>query len=150
MSLPATPSDLPAAGPECISFLLVPDFSMMAFVSAVEPLRVANRLAGRQIFAWQILSLDGAPVTASNGMTVVADTSFDAVQHLPMLFICSRFEPERFTDNRPLYSWLRRMAAYNTILGAIDTGCYLLARDRLLSGYRVTLHWESVTAFTEA
>ena len=41
------------SGPEPIGFLLVPQFSMMAFSSAVEPLRVANRLAGRPLFAWQ-------------------------------------------------------------------------------------------------
>lgn len=138
-----------SAAPERISFLLIPDFSMMAFMTAVEPLRVANRMAGRQLFSWQILSLDGGPVTASNGMTVVADSSYEAVEQLPMLFICASFEPERFAD-RSLLTWLRRMAAYKTVLGAIDTGCYLLARARLLDGYRVTLHWESVAPFTEA
>src|SRR5690242_11277003 len=30
--------------PQTLGFLLLPQFSMMAFVSAVEPLRVANRL----------------------------------------------------------------------------------------------------------
>lgn len=138
-----------ASPPECISFLLIPDFSMMAFMSAVEPLRVANRMAGRELFSWQILSLDGAPVTASNGMTVVADACFDTVDHLPMVFVCASFEPERFA-NRELITWLRRMAAYKAVLGAIDTGCFLLARAKLLDGYRVTLHWESVAPFTEA
>src|SRR5699024_11247734 len=99
-----------ATTPARISFLLLPDFSMMAFVSAVEPLRVANRMAGRQLFAWQILSVDGAPVTASNGMTVIADAAYDTVRQLPLLFVCASFEPERFAP-RPLRVWLRHMAA---------------------------------------
>jgi len=138
-----------ATTPACISFLLLPDFSMIAFVSAVEPLRVANRMAGRQLFSWQVLSLDGAPVTASNGMAVVADSSYADAGQLAMVFVCASFAPERCADQH-LHNWLRRMAAYGTVIGAIDTGSYLLARARLLNGYRATLHWEGVAAFSEA
>lgn len=134
--------------PELTSFLLVPGFSMMAFVSAVEPLRVANRMAACELFSWQLLSLDGEPVTASNGMRVVADAAFDSVDYVPQLFVCAGFEPERFADTG-VCNWLRRMAAYKSVVGAIDTGCYLLAKAKLLDGYRVTLHWESVAAFAE-
>src|SRR5699024_121762 len=147
-SRPAQPPAL-AESAECISFLLVPDFSMLAFMASVCPLRLANHMTGKQLFAWQVLSLDGEPVTASNGMTVVADAAYDRVEQLPMLFVCASFDPERFAD-RHLLTWLRRMAAYKTVLGAIDSGCYLLARARLLDGYRVTLHWESVAPFSEA
>ncbi len=45
----STPSD-----PERIGFLLVSGFSAMAFFSAIEPLRVANRLAGRRLYLWRI------------------------------------------------------------------------------------------------
>ncbi|WP_340638237.1 hypothetical protein [Salinicola tamaricis] len=33
--------------PITLGFVLIPRFSMLAFFSAVEPLRIANRLAGR-------------------------------------------------------------------------------------------------------
>lgn len=49
-----------------ISFLLLPEYAMVALLSAIEPLRVANRFAGRKIFRWQLLSEDGPPVAASN------------------------------------------------------------------------------------
>ena len=42
----------PIETPQTIAFLIVPQFSMLAFVSAVEPLRVANRLAGRELYRW--------------------------------------------------------------------------------------------------
>jgi transcriptional regulator GlxA family with amidase domain len=38
------------SGPEEIGFLLVPRFSMMAFTAAVEPLRSANRMSGRELY----------------------------------------------------------------------------------------------------
>ena len=52
--------------PMTIGFLLMPLFSMMAFVSAVEPLRVANRMAERQLYRWEVLTRDGNAVTAES------------------------------------------------------------------------------------
>ena len=65
----------PIETPQTVAFLIVPQFSMLAFVSAVEPLRVANRLAGRELYRWVVVSRDGKSVTASNGMaaTVIID-----------------------------------------------------------------------------
>lgn len=136
-------------GPEPIGFLLVPQFSMMAFLSAVEPLRVANRFGGGELFAWRIFSEDGQPVTASNGMTVMTEALTTGADTLPTLIACSGFEPARYAS-RGLLSWLRRLASRGAALGAIDTGCYLLAAAGLLDGYRVTLHWESASPFSEA
>src|SRR5690349_14111757 len=53
-----------------IAFFLIPQFSMMSFAAAVEPLRSANRAAARTLFEWVLTSADGAPVTASNGIPV--------------------------------------------------------------------------------
>ena len=36
-----------------LSFLLLPEYAMMSLLSAIEPLRVANRLAGREVYRWQ-------------------------------------------------------------------------------------------------
>src|SRR5512146_1259377 len=58
--------------PVRIAFLLVPRFSMMAFAAGVEPLRAANRLSGSPLFEWQLVSVDGKPVEASNGISVAA------------------------------------------------------------------------------
>lgn len=134
--------------PELIGFLLLPRFSMMAFFSAVEPLRIANRISGRPLFDWRLISEDGSPVTASNGMTLLADQAIDSIHHLPSLALCSGFDPERYLS-RALKRWLHRLAAAGCVLGGIDTGCFLLAEAGLLSGERVTLHWESLPSFKE-
>src|SRR3546814_11650218 len=62
--------DDPNAVPTRIGFLLIRNFSMMAFTSAVEPLRSANRMSGRTLYDWRIISPDGQPVAASNGIEV--------------------------------------------------------------------------------
>lgn len=137
----------PAPATRAIGFLLLPQFSMMAFLSAVEPLRVANRFGG-PLFSWRVLSTDGKPVTASNGMTMVADAPLQRLNDLAMLFVCSGFEPTHYASDA-LRATLRELAAYGVALGAIDTGSYLLADAGLLHGYKATMHWESISAFSE-
>jgi transcriptional regulator GlxA family with amidase domain len=135
-------------GTEQIGFLLLPEFSMIALSSAVEPLRVANRLSGRRLYDWLLLSIDGEPVEASNGMSLVVDASIDQIQRYPVVVICASFGAERFADRR-LFAWLRRLDRQGSELGAIETGTYVLARAGLLTGRKVTLHWENIPSFLE-
>ncbi|WP_431024674.1 GlxA family transcriptional regulator [Halomonas sp. H5] len=134
--------------PETVGFLLLPRFSMMAFFAAVEPLRIANRISGRPLFDWTLISEAGGPVTASNGMTLMSDQAIGEVHHLPSLAVCSGFAPEAHLS-RPLMAWLHRLDQAGCVLGGLDTGCFLLAAAGLLEGERVTLHWESLPAFRE-
>ena len=134
--------------PELIGFLLLPRFSMMAFFSAVEPLRIANRISGRPLFEWMLISENGGSVTASNGMTLLADQTIESVHYLPSLALCSGFDPERYLSPA-LVRWLRRLSAAGCVLGGLDTGCFVLAAAGLLNGERVTLHWESLPSFKE-
>ncbi|WP_284315988.1 GlxA family transcriptional regulator [Labrys miyagiensis] len=139
----------PGPGPEPIGFLLVPQFSMMAFSAAVEPLRVANRLAGRPLFDWRAWSMDGQPVKASNGWPIPVEGALSAVSDIPTLIVCSSFEPEAHTSKAMLAA-LRRLARRGTEIGALDTGASILAAAGLLSGGRVTMHWEAAPGFAEA
>ena len=58
-------------------FLTLPNFSMIAFSSAVEVLRMANYVAREDHYRWSIYSLDGAPVHASNGIAVRPTQALD-------------------------------------------------------------------------
>jgi len=133
---------------ETFGFLLVPKFSMMAFVSALEPLRVANRLAQRTLYRWEILSRDGGPVAASNNLTLLADCATGAATRYDKLVVVASFEPEAAYD-RGVAQWLKRLDHTGTSLGSIDTGSFLLAWAGLLDGYRATTHWEILDSFAE-
>lgn len=135
------------SAPDDLYFLLLPAFSMLGFVSAVEPLRVANRYQ-KNLYRWHILSVDGGPVTASNGMSLNAEGSLDTVDRAPTLFIVGGFNPlEHYTP--ALGHWLRRLDRAGTVLGAIDTGSFVLAEAGLLQRQKLTLHWEAISAFVE-
>ena len=45
---------------------------MHCLANTIEPLRAANSFAGRKIYDWRFLSLDGGPVTSSSGLSVAA------------------------------------------------------------------------------
>ena len=77
------------AGPQKIGFLLLNQFSMIAFASAVEPLRAANRQANKILFEWVVASPDGQGSTASNGMLIQANTDIEALQECQIVFAVS-------------------------------------------------------------
>jgi AraC family transcriptional regulator, carnitine catabolism transcriptional activator len=134
--------------PEDISFLLLPGFSAIGFMSAIEPLRVANRFRG-DLYRWHILSMDGAPVAASNGISLNAEAAFGAVGNAPVLFVVAGFEPLA-CYNRDLRNWLRKLDRAGATLGGIDTGSFVLAEADLFDDAdSLTVHWEALSAFRE-
>ena len=140
--------DDPNAVPTRIGFLLIRNFSMMAFTSAVEPLRSANRMAGRPLYEWQIISPDGKPVAASNGIEVVPHKGMSEVDREKILVVVTGIDVQRYEDERIL-GFLRRIARQGATMGALCTGSHLLARAGLLDGRRCTIHWENLGGFTE-
>ncbi|HET8727070.1 MAG TPA: GlxA family transcriptional regulator [Alphaproteobacteria bacterium] len=128
---------------------------MIAFATAVEAVRIANRMSGRELYRWVLLSKDGGPVRASNGITVTVDMAMTefyrqgSTQRRPdMVLVCSGLGVERFKDPE-VYGWLRLVERQGTTLGALCTGAYVLARAGLLNGYKCAIHWENLGGFQE-
>lgn len=136
------------AEPISVGFLLLPDFAMMSYACATEPLRAANRLSGRQLYSWHLFALDLAPVEASSGAAIVPDGRVGDDVRLDRLFVCAGGNPAAF-DHPATFSWLRALARKGVTLGGISGGPYMLARAGLLQGRRCTIHWEHLPAFAE-
>ena len=140
-----------ARGPTDISsvaFLLVPSFSMIAFSSAIEPLRLANRVKGQNVFSWRILSADGGPVAASNGVELTVHGGFAELVGATAAVVCSGVDVQTF-DHRDLVGRLRAAASRGVPVGAVCTGTYVLAKAGLLDEHRCTVHWENQDALRE-
>lgn len=131
-----------------LKFLLLPGFPPSAFVNAVEVFRIANRFQP-DFYRWRIVSLDGQAVESCSGMSINADEAMGAVAPDCIVMVVAGYEPLKYYDDR-LQQWLKTLAVQKIVLGAIDTGVFPLARAGLLSGYRVTLHWEALEAFRES
>lgn len=138
-----------------IGFYLAPRFSMIAFTTAVEPLRIANRLAGEEIYTWYTVSADGEAALASNGLHIEAHRSLEMEQRAatsgdaPDLFIvCAGME---VTDagNRQLRTLLRTFDKRSIGIGGLCTGAWLIADAGLLDGRRCAIHWENLPSFQE-
>lgn len=135
-------------GPSDIGLLLFREFSMMALASATEPLRAANRLSGRELYRWHLLSRDGAPVHSSSDLALQT-ASFDSrPPRLDSLFVVASLQVDALHD-AAAHRYLQRLALRGTLLGAVSLGTFVLARAGLLSGYQCTLHWESLRQFAE-
>jgi len=131
-----------------VGFYLVPEFPMLAFAAAIEPLRAANRLTGEKLFDWQLFSRDGGPVRASNGIDIAVRGSIANDPAIDLLLVCAGTGSAGEGD-RPLGKWLRGLARRGTALGGISLGGYALAHAGLLDGRRCALHWENLAAFGE-
>lgn len=57
------------------AFLTLNNFSMIAFSNAIEILRMANYLLGEDVYQWTVITADGNPVAASNGLSFQKTTS---------------------------------------------------------------------------
>jgi AraC family transcriptional regulator, glycine betaine-responsive activator len=147
MSSSLSPGPEPAA--PRVGFVLLRSYSMIAFSSAVEALRMANRVSGRRLYEWAVLTSDGAPLPASNGLIVEPDASVGAARDLAMVLVCGGERVWEVAD-RALLAWLRSLGRRRIPLGGLCTGSYLLARAGLLDGYRCTVHWENLAGMREA
>ncbi len=136
------------SNPVRIGFYLVPNFSMIAFASAVEPLRMANQLTGTRPYQWQVISSDGQPVACSNGIEIAAQLAAGCEDRFDAVFVCGGVNIHRVEDDIGI-QWLRQLDKADMVLGGICTGSYFLAKADLLNGYRCTIHWENMASARE-
>jgi AraC family transcriptional regulator, glycine betaine-responsive activator len=135
--------------PQSVALVLVPEFTMMPVTSAIEPLRLANRLAEKQLYKWTLHSIDGQPVAASSGIITMTNGDLESVPQDAAVIVCGGLNIQHNTDKR-LLSWLRKISRRGVDIGAVCTGAHVLAEAGLLDGYRCTIHWENLPGFTEA
>ncbi|MBT0961912.1 GlxA family transcriptional regulator [Denitromonas iodatirespirans] len=132
-----------------IGFLVLDEFTMIAFSSAIEVLRMANYASGRKHYEWTVFTVDGQPVTCSNGLPTAPMKTYADAGPLDMVFVCGGTNITRLVDDRVI-GLLRRIAKDKVSLGGLCTGTYALVKSGLLDGYRATIHWENISGLRES
>lgn len=132
-----------------IGFILLPQFALMSFASASEPLRAANLIAGKPLYRLRYFTREGKPAASSAGSEVPAEPLPRHAGTLHTLFVCAGGDPRQGQDPAVL-SCLRVLAREGATIGGISGGPYLLAAAGLLAGRRFTIHWEHAQALKES
>jgi len=135
-------------GPAKVGLLLVPEFSMLAFSSVLEPMRMANQLSGEAHYEWVTIGTTKDPIPASNGINISPDYSIDDAPQLDAVFVCSGNQVQHHASIETI-AWLRGLSKRDMVLGSVCTGTYLLAKADAFDGHRCTIHWENMASARE-
>ena len=126
-------------------FLPLDNFTMIAFSNAIEVLRMANYLEGRQLYRWSVLGNAQGSVSASNGLSV--NTMRLDNDDLPdIVFVCGGIHIESALDAHSM-ALMQDLSARGVAMGSLCTGTYALAKAGLLNDYHCSTHWENMSSF---
>ncbi|WP_407493393.1 GlxA family transcriptional regulator [Pseudooceanicola sp. MF1-13] len=134
--------------PSHFVFVLLDNFSLLSFSSALECLRIANRMAGKQLYTWEVQSEQGDNVSCSAGSVFASDEKLGELSREDTVLVCAGLDVQKATT-KPLLNWLRREARKGLRIGGLCTAAYVLAEAGLLDGKRATIHWENHDSFAE-
>ena len=150
MSDPRTATRIPvdAEKPRRFVFVLLDQFSMLCFATAIESLRIANRMADRRLYTWQIIGEGGDVVHCSAGTGFQLDDDLLELGRDDTIMVCTGIGVQN-ASTKKVIGWLRREARKGLKIAGLCTGAYTLAKAGLLDGKKATIHWENQDSFSE-
>lgn len=129
-------------------FVLLDKFTMLSFASALDCLRIANRMADGDLYSWRLIGEGGDLISCSAGTTFKLDGDLEELGRDDVIVLCGGVEVQAATTKRIL-NWLRREARKGLQIAGLCTAAYTMARAGLLDGKRATIHWENSDSFIE-
>lgn len=136
-------------------FLLMPEFTLLAFSSAVEALRMANAAIGYDVYTWKVVAPQGDEVQSSCGVQIHCDSSVAALRRSvnasirdSTVIVCGGLNIQTHSD-RATESWLREYKQSGCMIGSLCTGAYILGQAKLLGERKCVIHWENAASFGE-
>ncbi len=134
--------------PRKFAFLLVNNFTLLAFSSALEPLRLANWISESALYEWCIVAEGGQSVVSSSGLDIRPDMGLEELtRDTTVIVVGGRDIKQAIT--KPILTWLRRESRKGMTMGSVCTGAQVLATAGLLDGKRATIHWDNRDSFAE-
>ena len=121
---------------------------MLCFASAIECLRLANRVGGGPLYDWKIIGPGGDTATCSNGCIFALEDDLCEVTRDDVVMICGGLNIQSATT-KPVLNWVRREARRGVTMAGLCTAGFTLAKAGLLDGKRATIHWENHDSFLE-
>ncbi|MEK1933957.1 MAG: GlxA family transcriptional regulator [Pararhizobium sp.] len=129
--------------------LVLPETNLILVASVIEPLRAANRIAGKALYDWDIFSPDGKAIETKSGIPIPVAGPFRPQKETAPLFVLSSYNWQAYTTSH-LRMQLSQTARYREVMAGIESGSWMLAETSLLDNYSATTHWEDFEDFTAA
>lgn len=139
----------PATATTLLDLLVVPETNLILVASVIEPLRLANRVSGLELYRWRILSPDGQPIETKSHIPIPVDGAFQPGSEEDPLFVLSSHNWKRHATS-DLKRLLAKSARHRSVVAGIESGAWLLADTALLDNFSATLHWEDYDDFSAA
>lgn len=131
--------------PYRVGILLVDGFSTLALGSTIEPLKIANQIAGFRLFEWITYSVRKRPVHTNEGFLVAADAALEESGDLDCALVIAGESFQHQCTNHHI-RWLQARAEQGLTIGGICRGPFLLASAGLLDGVRIAAHPHCLSA----
>ena len=92
------------------------------------------------------VSIDTKPLTATGGLKIIADYTFNNFPKIDILIVPGGYGTRTLLNNEILLKWIKAVSDKANITASVCTGSLLLAKAGLLDGKRATTHWGAIEA----
>ena len=134
--------------PRRFVFVLMENFTLLSFSSALDALRIANRMSGKTLYEWTFIGENEEVVSCSAGTQFKLDNSLIELHRDDTVLLCGGTSIQEATTKK-LIGWLRREARRGLTIGGLCTAAYPMAKAGLLDEKKATIHWENQDSFAE-
>ena len=129
-------------------FVLIESFSLLSFASAMDALRIANRMSSQPVYTWILLGEGGQTISCSAGTSFKLDNDLIELKRDDTIIICGGVDIQANTTKK-LLNWIRRETRKGITIAGLCTAAYAMAKAGILNGRRATIHWENQDSFSE-
>ena len=130
-----------------VTLLVLPDSSMMSLASVLDTMRAANRIGGKTLFEWKIVTLNGRAARLTSGLKVEPDASLNVDCRGDALIVIASFNQQQHAGPAHL-KLIKRLARNFSAIGGIEAGSWILARCGFLEHRSATTHREDFEEFS--
>lgn len=127
-----------------VGFVLVPNFTLIAFSAIVDLLRLAGDEGDRsrpERCSWSILAPDLSPITASCGLQVLPWETYDSPERFDYIVVVGGLIDRHSSYHPKTLEFLREAAAKGVSIAGVCTGSFALIEANLMKGRKCCVSW---------